>query len=249
MKRTTIILLLSFVTLLATAQSSPPKRILFVGNSYTYFWNLPQQVNAMAEAKDVPLKAYQSTAGGVNLGQHWRGEKNLNSREIIQEKEFNAIIIQDHSMRSIEAPDSLMFFGKRMAKLITARGAQPYLYMTWSRIWDPYMQAPIQAAYESLGEATGAIVVPVGLAWEKARQLRPELPLYDADGSHPSSLGSYLTACVFFSTLSGESPIGLPHRLITTDKDGEKLYLNLQSEEYALFCQKVAADIIKTYSN
>lgn len=249
MKRITIILLLSFVARLATAQSTPPKRVLFVGNSYTYFWNLPQQVNAMAAAKNVPLKAYQSTAGGANLGQHWRGEKDLTSREIIQEKEFDAIIIQDHSMRSIEAPDSLMIFGKRMAALITSRGAQPYLYMTWSRIWDPYMQDPIQEAYEALGEETGAIVVPVGLAWEKARQLRPELPLYDADGSHPSPLGTYLTACVFFSTLSGESPIGLPHRLITTDKDGEKLYINIQSEEDALFCQKVAADIMKTYSN
>jgi hypothetical protein len=220
-----------------------------VGNSYTYFWNLPQQLNAMAEAKNVPLKAYQSTAGGTNLGQHWRGEKNLRSKEIIQEKTFDAIIIQDHSMRSIEAPDSLMYFGKKITALIRSRGAQPYLYMTWARIWDPYMQDPIQQAYEALGKETGAQVVPVGLAWQKARQLRPDLDLYDPDGSHPSPLGTYLTACVFFSSLTGESPVGLPNRLITTDKDGEKLYLNIQLEEDALFCQKVAEDITKAYRN
>lgn len=248
MKPTLLIICLSFLTLLAEAQPSTTKRVLFVGNSYTYFWNLPQQINAMAAAKNIPLKAYQSTAGGANLGEHWRGEKNLSSRDIIQEKEFEAIVIQDHSMRSIQAPDSLIYYGERLVDLIQSKGAQAYLYMTWSRIWDPYMQDPIQDTYERLGKATDAQVVPVGLAWEKARQLRPDLPLYDGDGSHPSPLGTYLTACVFFSTLSGESPIGLPHRLITTDREGEKLYLNIQSEEDALFCQKVAAEIVKAYS-
>lgn len=250
MKRiSTILALYFFITQIAFAQSNSSKQILFVGNSYTYFWNLPQQLNAMAAARDIPLMAYQSTAGGSNLGQHWRGEKNLRSREIIQEKIFDVIIIQDHSMRSIEAPDSLMYFGKKMTDLIKSRNAAPYLYMTWSRIWDPYMQAPIQEAYEALGEATGAEVVPVGLAWQKARQLRPDLPLYDPDGSHPSPLGTYLTACVFFSTLTGESPVGLPNRLIAIDKEGEKLYLNIQSEEDALFCQKVAEDITRAYRN
>lgn len=249
MKRLSILLALSFGYLASPAQSADTCKVLFVGNSYTYFWNLPQQLNAMAASRNIPLQAYQSTAGGTNLGQHWRSEKKLRSRQIIQEKDFDIIILQDHSMRAIEAPDSLIIFGQKMTDLIKSRNAQPYLYMTWARIWDPYMQKPIQKAYEVLGKETGAIVVPVGLAWEKARQLRPDLPLYDPDGSHPSPLGTYLTACVFFQVLTGESPIGLPQRLATTDKNEEKLYLNIQSEAAALFCQKVAAEVVKTYSN
>ena len=61
----------------------------------------------------------------------------------------------------------------------------------------------------------------------------------------PSSLGTYLTACVFYGILTGQSPIGLPHRLESEDAYGEHLYLNIQSTENALFCQKVADEIIR----
>ena len=74
------------------------------------------------------------------------------------------------------------------------------------------------------------------------------MQLFDPDGSHPSPLGTYLNACVFFNILTGESPVGLPNRLITTDKDGEKLYLTIQSKEEAAICQKVAEQVVKAYA-
>ncbi|MEL6132719.1 MAG: hypothetical protein AAFR59_05075, partial [Bacteroidota bacterium] len=114
-----------------------------------------------------------------------------------------------------------------------------------AREFDPYMQAPIQEMYTRLAGTTGSILVPVGLAWEKARTLRPGFLLYDEDQSHPSPLGTYLTACVFYGILSGESPIGLPHRILGKDKYGEKLYLQIQSKENAIFCQKVAQDVLQ----
>jgi hypothetical protein len=199
----------------------------------------------MAQEKGYDLQAYQSTAGGSNLGQHWRGEKDLESRKIIKQGNFDAIIIQDHSRRALDDPDSLLIFGKKFVELIKENDARPYVYMTWARVWDPYMQAPIKKMYRELGNETGATVAPVGLAWERARQLRPDLILFDPDGSHPSPTGTYLSACVFFGVLTGDSPVGLPSRIITTDKDGEKLYLNIQSNEDALFCQKVAQEILE----
>ncbi len=44
----------------------------------------------------------------------------------------------------------------------------------------------------------------------------PALPgrlLADQDFAHPSPIGSYLDACVFFATLSGQSPVGLPAKM------------------------------------
>ncbi len=78
----------------------------------------------------------------------------------------------------------------------------------------------------------------------EARQLRPGFPLYEEDRSHPSALGTYLTACVFYGIFTNQSPVGLPQRLTAFDKDGEKIYLTIQSKENALFCQKVAEEII-----
>ena len=221
------------------------KQVLFIGNSYTYFWNLPQTVMAMADSQGIPLVTKQSTAGGANLGQHWNYEKDLASPDLILQGEFDYVVLQDHSMRAIQHPDSLMHYGKLFGDLIKKKGAQGLLYMTWAREWDPYMQEAITEKYYELATQINARVVPVGLAWEQARKLRPGFELYDPDGSHPSPLGTYLTACVFYGILTGESPIGLPSRIVSEDLNGEKTYLNIQAKNDVLFCQKVADEILR----
>lgn len=231
------------------AQEAVPKKVLFVGNSYTYFWNLPQTVQAMAKTNKVDLTTRQSTSGGVHWGHHWRGERNLNTQSIIKEGDFDALVLQNHSMSTFNRVDSMFHYGQRLSKLGKKKGAQIFLYMTWGREWNPYMQATITKEYTRLAKKLKAKIVPVGPAWERARQLRPNFPLYDEDGSHPSSLGTYLSACVFYGILTNQSPVGLPNRLISKDIDGEKIYLTIQSSESATFCQQVAEDIINKYRN
>ena len=231
------------------AQESIPKRVLFVGNSYTYFWNLPQNVAALTKEGKAEIQTQQSTAGGVNWGQHLRGEKELKTRAIIENGDFDIVVIQNHSTSTIDRPDSLAYFGRMLNDLIKKSGAQTYLYMTWAREWDPYMQDPITKKYTDFGKEIDAKVVPVGLAWQRARALRPGFPLYDEDKSHPSPLGTYLTACVFYRVFTGKSPVGLSGRLLSEDKDGEKFYVNIQSTENALFCQKVADEIVSNWKN
>ena len=233
-----------FISINSFAQKEIPKKVLFVGNSYTYFWNLPQTVQAMAAEKKIDLITRQSTSGGAHWGHHWRGEKKLKTKEIIKKGDFDAIVLQDHSMSAINRVDSMFHFGQRLNNLGKKQGAQMYLYMTWAREWNPYMQPTIIEKYTKLAENLNARIVPVGPAWERARQLRPGFPLYDDDGSHPSPLGTYLTACVFFGILTNQSPVGLSHRFVSYDKNGEQLYLTIQSKENALFCQKVAEEII-----
>ena len=242
-----IMLYITAQTFAVTAQDSIPKNILFVGNSYTYFWNLPQTVHLMAKAKKIDITTRQSTAGGANLGEHWQGKKNLKSVEIIKNGNFDAVVLQDHSMRTIVAKDSMMKYGQLLNELIKNKGAKRYVYMTWARDWNPLMQETITKGYIELAQKIGAEVVPVGLAWQMARQLRPNLPIYDPDGSHPSSLGTYLTGCVFYGILTGQSPVGLPHRLFTTDANDEKLYISINSPNDALFCQQVAEKTIRMF--
>lgn len=242
--RFTLLLLLLLAGQYLQAQPAIPQKVLFIGNSYTYFWNLPQVVAEMATEKDLPLTTRQSTSGGTNLGQHWRGERQLRSKPLIEQGNFDAVVLQDFSMQAVDHPDSMLYYGALFGELIKSKGAQPYVYMTWSREWDPYTQAAITEKYRELAAKIKARVVPVGLAWQRAHELRPDLPLFFDDGSHPSPLGTYLSACVFFGVLTNQSPVGLPNRLGTTDKDGETLYLSIQSAENALFCQKVAEEII-----
>ena len=152
-----ILLLLSGAV--CQAQNKVPENVLFVGNSYTYFWNLPQQVAAIAQSKEINLNTAQSTSGGTNWGQHWRGERGIVSKSLIERSKFDAVVLQNHSMRSFEAPDSLMHFGKLFADLIKKNDARVYLYMTWAREWNPYMQETITRAYTNLAKEIGKEIV------------------------------------------------------------------------------------------
>ena len=126
-----LIFCLFFITVgyLLSAQDDS-KRILFVGNSYTYFWNLPHTVDLMAESQGIDLVTRQSTAGGANWGHHWKGERNLKSRAKIDDGDFDIIVLQNHSMSTIDRLDSLMHYGELLNEQIIRTGAQTYLYMT-----------------------------------------------------------------------------------------------------------------------
>jgi hypothetical protein len=38
-----------------------------------------------------------------------------------------------------------------------------------------------------------------------------DLGLWSSDGTHPSTAGSYLDACMFYVALTGRSPVGNPY--------------------------------------
>lgn len=223
------------------------KRVLFIGNSYTYFGNLPHSVEAMCKAMDFPLEAYQSTIGGANLGEHWRGDRELNSRSLIDQGDWDYVVLQDFSLSAVRTPDSLHKYGHLLIDEIQEIGAEPMMYMTWAREFNPLMIDKIRMGYEQLARTADARISPVGLVWQRARALRPDLDIYDSDGSHPSALGTYLTACVFYGVITGSSPVGLPNVLKTKDEDGEKTYLHIVNGGDAAFCQEITDRVLTEY--
>jgi hypothetical protein len=66
----------------------------------------------------------------------------------------------------------------------------------------------LRQSYMQMGTDNSATVAPVGMAWYKTRLLNPVFDLYQADESHPSVYGTYLTACVFYASLFHKSPEG-----------------------------------------
>ena len=98
-----------------------------------------------------------------------------------------------------------------------ASGATPVLLMTWAHREGPTeaaldyarMQARVGAAYCDIARELQTPVVPVGQAWQQLRRIRPEIELWQQDGSHPTVAGSYLAACVLYASLCHASPEGL----------------------------------------
>jgi len=235
-------MLLLAILLLPTTllgQKKEPIKVLFVGNSYTYFWNLPQQVSAMAESQGIEIITRQSTVGGSNLEEHWNRKRNTTSRDLIENGDWDFVVMNNHSMSTIDTPEDFDTYGKLFTDLIKSKGAEPVLYMTWARKWNPLMQETITNGYNNLAKATGSHVVPVGPIWMESISLQPDINLYFEDGSHPSPEGTYLTALAFFRFFTGESTANIPDRLETVDKDGEKFYLTIIDPNTANFFQQL----------
>lgn len=249
MKKTIIrfLLLLNCSWLCVSIQAQSPKKVLFVGNSYTYFWNLPQNVQLLAFEDSIEMMTAQSTAGGSHWGHHWRGERDLETLDILDSGDYDAVVLQNHSMSTINRRDSFLHFGNLLSEKIKSKKARVFLYQTWSRDFDSTMLKSIKSGYEELAKQINARIVPVGEAFANFKKKHPGINLYMTDGSHPSTTGTYLIACVFHAALHLRSPVGLPSRLLTTDAQGEKLYINIQSKQHALFCQEVAAEVVNQY--
>lgn len=231
--------MLLLCSLPASAQEeTTPKRVLFVGNSFTYFFNLPQVVAAMALSQDEQIETRQSTVGGSNLEQHWKSEKGTITRELIETQDWDYVVFNNHSRSAIDTPESFMEYGRKFAELVKQRGAKPVFMMTWAYKSNPLMQTRISEMYERLASETGADFVPVGPLFAEARKWRPDLDLF-FDDKHPSSNGTYLLGLAFFRYFTGMDTSDIPPRLLTKDMHGEKLYLIFMSPENADFLQQL----------
>ena len=72
-------------------------KVLFVGNSYTYGYNLAHIVSIISEGTSTRLITRKSTIGGASLQEHWRGGRELETKEIIADGEFDKASETAHS--------------------------------------------------------------------------------------------------------------------------------------------------------
>jgi len=233
-------LLLLLLPALVFSQEDAEK-VLFVGNSFTYFWNMPQMVEAMAKDQGVNLETSQSTVGGSTLEQHWKEEKGTQTRKILEKEKFDYVVLQDHSMSTIDSPERFTDYATKLIELVKEKSAEPLLSMTWGYDSNPLMQETIGSSYLELGKQTGVKVVPVGTIFMEAQKVRPDLNLY-FDDKHPSPDGSYLIALIYYKYLTGKSVMDIPNRLVTKDSEGEQLYLNFILPQNGTFFRQLVED-------
>jgi hypothetical protein len=223
-------------TLTKTSETHQILKILFIGNSYTFSNNLPETFEKLMDAGGYEVIVEQSTNGGWSLSNH--AESSQTIREI-NKTNWDYVILQEQSV--VTNPDIGMYPAIRdLNDRINNTGAKTILFMTWGRKdglspagYPDYasMQAQIMVNYQTIANELNLTIAPVGLIWQETLKENPNLQLWDTDGSHPSKIGTYLAANVFYTVLTGESPVGVK-------------YLGGLLEENALSIQKIVSEII-----
>ena len=178
------------------------------------------------------------TISGSYLSDHAMGAEGMISRYTHKKKKgpWELVVLQGQSREPINPKKSDKFksAAKDLDAMIRKAGAKTVLFMTWAYKKKPEMAGPLRDAYTKLGNELNALVVPAGAAFERARLKNPNMELYAKDGKHPSVLGTYLVANVFFSALFDKSPVGA------------KYTAGLTPEE-AAFAQNIAWRTVSEY--
>ncbi|MFT4938448.1 MAG: hypothetical protein ACI88A_001475 [Paraglaciecola sp.] len=219
-----------------------PARILFVGNSFSFYNNgIHNQLGALLRSanKWQAGKSYLrlSTLSGGALHEHQLDlDYQLNSAK----KPYHAVVLQGHSKEAIDPKKHKAFKTalNQLSQQIRRANAQPILFMTWGYAGDDKMSDQLANAYIEAANELDMLVVPVGLAFIQAQKAFPQINLYiqdvlgvnvqgelsyRSDIKHPSQAGSYLAACVFYASLFHESPEGLVYRADLSTETAEKL--------------------------
>ena len=222
--------------------------VLLIGSSYFNYNNLKDLVKNLADSSDVEILIEMHGQNGLYLSDH-AGSPATEAK--INERDWDYVILQGVGML-IAYPDSFPDHHPVYPALITLRDKihancestrmvfqMPWAFedgMTWYQNWtDTYEDMQIHVYDNTLqySEEIGFEIAPVGWVWyEVLDSLNYPLHyLHMSDWNHPSLKGSYLMACVIYSTVFQVSTVGNTYRAGIP-------------EEEALYFQNVASDTV-----
>jgi Secretion system C-terminal sorting domain len=223
MQRTFLALLLALFAY-ASCIGQATKHALFLGNSYTYYNDLPALTANVALSAGDTLIVFSSTPGGYTLANHLN---NATSMSYITAGQWDFVVLQEQSQMPafpIEQVEAETFpFATQLNDSILAHSpcAETVFYMTWGRQdgdqqncanWPPVctyegMDDLLRERYMMMAEMNQGIVSPVGAVRRFLHENYPDINLYAADGSHPSPEGSYAAALCFYTSFFRKSPL------------------------------------------
>lgn len=197
----------------AKIRVDPPDSILFTGNSLTFYNNaIYTHLRKLLVAEDPSLRKRiflkSMTMSGAKLSDHASGlVQTLNSRH------WDVVVLQGQSREAIdpELKDGFESTVRLFAKEIRSKDAEPVLFMTWAYSDKPEMTSQQARAFNRLGKKLDLMVIPVGLAFERALKMNPDIVLHNEDRIHPSLAGTYLAAAVFYAAFYQKSPLELDY--------------------------------------
>ena len=182
--------------------------VLFIGNSYTYFNDMPQSIFApMAEKAGLPCEVTSATKGGAKLIQYMDPDRPHYAilRDAIGEHSFDWVILQEQSHTPVTNEPLFRKGASEVMAFLCGRAKHFLFYGTWGRkegsktliplcMTSAQMTDALAAAYDRVGAELGVPVAHVGKAFAAYRKEHPEAELYNPDCSHPSELGSRIAA-------------------------------------------------------
>lgn len=248
-------------------------KMLFVGNSFTYYYDIPKLVEGLAKSANEMISVDYVVQGSASLVDHASHTSTTGLQiynKLLERDDFDYVVLQEQSTTSYSYYNNFKNAATSLANDVkaTQKNCEVRLYSTWA------FEGAIHGEYDSIPKVEKLIrdsyikcanevtkiddVNFVGPAFTKVYIDYPSINLYYSDNKHPSMYGAYLSACVH--VLSMIKGINIDN----TDFFGSKLgqYINTNdpsaqnpknfgdgvSESDARTLIEVAKETVNTYS-
>jgi len=161
----------AFFSSAVSSQAKPsgkPLRILFIGNSLTFYYEMPKVLANLANApgRQPALFTQMYAPGGFTLEQNYKQGPAL---ELIRNGKWDYVVLQEGSAQTITDREKFIEYSRKFDSEIKKAGAKTIFYMTWAyQKSDPNMFSQVAEAYKKMAADVNAPVAPAGIAWLKA---------------------------------------------------------------------------------
>lgn len=207
-------------------------QILFIGNSQTYTNDLPKMFARLARSGGHVADVDMTAKPGYLLKEHVVDPDTLKK---LGGAEWDIVVLQENSnipRDESRVGDYMYPAARTLGQMVKDQGARTILYMTWAEPWyvftdelDNFLaeQVRVSAVHRTIALELGADVAPVGDAFARSLQKRPDLPFWQNDKIHPNYRGTYMAACVFYALIYQQSPEGLSYKAGLSDDTAQVL--------------------------
>ena len=198
-------------------------RVVFVGNSHSSHNAMTVEIAELARAAGQrPLYGALLLRNGARFQDHLQRGR---VTEVLAQARWDVLVLQEQqqwaSFNASQRAREMIAPARVFDLAAEGAGARTVVMATWARRDgdlhnrpdDSFaaMHARLMVGYRELRDELGATLAPVAVAWKRAHEQRPELPLWADDGMHPAPGGSYLAACVLYQVLYGKPALGIPY--------------------------------------
>lgn len=172
-------------------------RILFIGNSHTYFNDMPEMVQSRAINEGYDCEVTMLAHGGWYLEQH--AEEPEAAFNILY-GHYDYVVLQEHT-HPFGPREKYFNAVRKLNEWIREAKSTPVIYMTWAKKNEEEMQEELILAHHQIADEIGALLAPVGENWWSYKRSWPDLEMYNEDGAHASPEGSDFAAKYIWETI------------------------------------------------
>jgi hypothetical protein len=193
--------------------SRPTRSILIVGNSRTFFNDMPSMLREIADSAGSPTKFQIETSAvpAARFEDHWVA---IDRSKRLLAAGWDDVILQGESaaQSTDEMNASFLNYGAKLAGIAKVHQGRPHLIVNYAYDPETYegdtegtgREAHLERIkwnHMKLASENGLDTIKLASVWESVRSSHPTIRL-TMDGNHPTAAGSYLYALAVYAFIS-----------------------------------------------